>query len=141
VKSFLDTSVIVAAFWRDHRDHASSLRTFVGATPDNAACGIHSLAEVYATMTALPVRPQLGPEQAYLFVQQMMERLAVTALDASEYMGAIRDLSDRRFGGGRVYDALLLACARKVQAEVIYTWNVKHFAQLAPDLADRIRTP
>ena len=141
MKSFLDTSVIVAAFWRDHRDHAPSLRTFVAANPEDTACGIHSLAEVYATMTALPVRPLLSTEQAYLFVEQMMERLTVAALDASEYMSVIRELSDRRFVSGRVYDALLLACARKVQAEVIYTWNVQHFAQLAPDLAGRIRTP
>jgi hypothetical protein len=34
-----------------------------------------------------------------------------------------------------------LACAREIQAERIYTWNVKHFQMVAPDLAGRIATP
>ena len=63
------------------------------------------------------------------------------ALDEAEYLGAIRELADRGVSGGRVYDALLLACARKSQAGTIYTWDLKHFRQLAPDIADRIRTP
>jgi predicted nucleic acid-binding protein len=105
------------------------------------ACGIHSLAEVYAVMTALPVRPSLAAEQVYLFVEQIPERLTVVTLQQSDYLKAIRELAERRLANGRVYDALLLACARKSKAETIYTWNLKHFRQLAPDLADRIRTP
>ena len=141
MKAFLDTSVMIAAFWGDHADHDASLQTFVGASRETGACGIHSLAEVYATMTALPVRPLLAPEQVFLFVQQITERLTTIVLDPAEYLEAIRGLSDHGVAGGRVYDALLLACARKVGAETIYTWNVKHFRQLAPDLASRIRTP
>jgi predicted nucleic acid-binding protein len=141
VKAFLDTSVMIAAFWGDHADHDASLRVFAEATLQTAACGMHSLAEVYATMTALPVRPLLAPEQVYLFVQQISERLSTVGLQEAEYLKTIRELADRGFASGRVYDALLLACARKSQAETIYTWNVKHFRQIAPDLADRIRTP
>jgi predicted nucleic acid-binding protein len=40
-----------------------------------------------------------------------------------------------------IFDALLLACARKSHAERIYTWNEKHFRMVAPDLADRITNP
>jgi hypothetical protein len=32
----------------------------------HSACGIHSLAEVYAVMTALPVKPMIPREQALL---------------------------------------------------------------------------
>ena len=139
--AFLDTSVMVAALWGDHPCHAASLSVFVEAGRQTGACGIHSLAEVYAVMTALPARPPLVPEQAFLLVEQIPQRLAIVALDEAEYRNAIRDLADRGLGGGRVYDALLLACARKCRAETIYTWNAKHFRQIAPDLASRIRTP
>jgi predicted nucleic acid-binding protein len=132
---------MVAAFWGDHADHESSLRVFVKATRETGACGIHSLAEVYATMTALPVRPMLAPEQVFLFVQQIPERLTTVTLKEWEYLETIRASAEKRFGTGRIYDALLLTCARKSKAETIFTWNVKHFRQLAPDLADRIRTP
>lgn len=133
--------MLVAAFWGDHKDHDVSLRIFTEVSRTTAACGIHSLAEVYATMTALPVRPVLAPEQVFLFVEQISERLTIIALEETEYLSTIRELADHGLPGGRVYDALLLACARKSQAETIYTWNVKHFRQLAPDLANRIRTP
>jgi predicted nucleic acid-binding protein len=43
--------------------------------------------------------------------------------------------------GGIIYDALLAACAHKVNAERIYTWNVRHFKLVAPDLEARIMTP
>jgi predicted nucleic acid-binding protein len=43
--------------------------------------------------------------------------------------------------GERIYDALLLACARKSGADVIYTFNSRHFIRVAPDLTDRIQAP
>ena len=141
MKVFLDTSVVIAAFWGDHRDHDASLRVFAEANRKTGACGIHSLAEVYATMTVLPVRPLLAPEQVFLLVEQITERLATVVLDEAEYLQTLRESAERRLSSGRVYDALLLACARKCQAETIYTWDLKHFRQIAPDLADRIRTP
>src|ERR1039457_815216 len=79
VNAFLDTSVMVAAFWGDHPSHDASLQIFAEANRQTGACCIHSLAEVYATMTALPVRPALAPEQVFLFVQQISERLTAVA--------------------------------------------------------------
>ena len=66
----------------------------------------------------------------------------VAALDGSEYLDVVRRTAQRGFEGGRVYDALLLfSCARKFEADRVYTWNLADFQQLAPELADRIRTP
>jgi predicted nucleic acid-binding protein len=141
MKGFLDTSVLIAAFWGDHENHETSLSLLEQARKENWSCGIHSLAEVYAVMTALPVRPILAPDQVALFVEQIPERLSVVSLDETEYRRAIQDAADRGMVSGRIYDALLLACARKARARTIYTWNLKHFRQIAPDLAERIRTP
>jgi predicted nucleic acid-binding protein len=132
---------MVAAFWGDHVHHDSSLQIFAKMSRETGACAVHSLAEIYATMTALPVRPLLAPEQVFLFVEQIPERLTTIALQHAEYLSTIRDLADRRLASGRVYDALVLACARKCRAETIYTWNLKHFRQLAPGVAGSIRTP
>ena len=43
--------------------------------------------------------------------------------------------------GGGIYDALLGHCALKAKAEIIYTWNVKHFKRLGPEIAGRVTTP
>jgi hypothetical protein len=62
-------------------------------------------------------------------------------LTGEEYFGAIEHAAERGFTSGRIYDALLLRCAGKVKADIIYTWNLKHFRMIDPRLADRIRTP
>lgn len=141
MKEFFDTSVLVAAFWGGHRDHAASIKLLGTANKKHSTCAMHTLAEVYAAMTALPIRPILPPEQVMLFVQEVRDRLTLVSLDESEYFETIQQAANAGFTSGRVYDALLLRCAVKVKAQTIYTWNLKHFQAIAPGLAARIRTP
>jgi predicted nucleic acid-binding protein len=141
VKAFLDTSVLVASFLSDHVHHQASLQVFAPATPKEAACSLHTLAEVFAVLSSLPVKPQIAPEQAALFVDEANKRLKAVSLSAEEYYETIRAAAEQGITGGRIYDALLLQCARKCKAETIYTWNLKHFQAIAPDLAKRTRTP
>lgn len=99
------------------------------------------MAEVYATMTALPLTPAIPPEQALLFLEEIRDRLTTVTLDSNEYFQAMRTSADRGLLSGQVYDALLLHCAAKSKARAIYTWNLRHFHTIAPELGDRIRTP
>jgi predicted nucleic acid-binding protein len=138
---FFDTSVLVAAFWSGHPCHEASVRLFGKANPKRSAASVHTLAEVYSVMTALPVKPALPPEVVMLFVREVRERLTLVTLSAPEYFAAIQKAASQGFTGGRIYDALLLRCAAKLNANPIYTWNLKHFQSLAPELAERIRTP
>lgn len=141
MKEFFDTSVLVASFWSGHRDHDVSLRRLAAANKQKSACSLHTLAELYATMTALPVKDVIPPDQALLFVQEVRDRCTVIALNESEYCETIEQAAERGFASGRIYDALLLRCAAKTKAEVIYTWNVKHFKAIDPKQTDKIRTP
>jgi predicted nucleic acid-binding protein len=102
---------------------------------------MHTMAEVYATMTALPVKPPIPPEQAVLFIGEIRTRLALISLEEEEYYGVIQDAAERGLSSGRIYDALLLRCAAKTKAETIYTWNLKHFERVAPELTLRMRNP
>jgi predicted nucleic acid-binding protein len=141
MKAFFDTSVLVAVFWGDHVHHGPSLKALASAQRESSACGVHSLAEVYRALTKLPVRPLLPPEQVFLFVEELPARLTLVGLDQAEYISTIRQVAERKLAGSLVYDALLLACARKWEAKTIYTWNANHFREVAPDLASSIRTP
>jgi len=141
MKEFFDTSVLIASFWGGHVHHQASVARLGAANKKQSACGVHSLAEVYAVMTALPVKPLIPPEQALLFVEEVRNRLNLVSLNGEEYFAAIERTAARAFGGGRVYDALLLACAAKSGARTIYTWNLKHYQALAPELSSQIRTP
>lgn len=141
MKEFFDTSVLIAAFWGGHPDHETSLGLVAGANKKKSACALHSLAEVYAGMTALPVKQVILPDQALLFVQEVRDRCTVVALDENEYYDTIAQAAGRGFTSGRIYDALLLRCAAKVKAELVFTWNLKHFRTIDPRQAGRIRTP
>lgn len=92
-------------------------------------------------MSALPVKPLIPPEQVFLFIQEMRQRLTPISLDPSEYFDTIQKSADGGLTSGRIYDALLLSCAAKAKAQVIYTWNLKHFHSIAPHLAPLIKTP
>jgi predicted nucleic acid-binding protein len=141
LKEFFDTSVLIAAFWRGHANHYASIKQFASADKNHSSCATHTLAEVYATMTALPVKPLIPPEQVLLFVEEVRNRLTLVLLEPDEYYETIRRAADRGLTSGRIYDALLLSCATKSKAEVIYTWNLKHFHSIAPELAPYMRTP
>jgi len=141
MKEFFDTSVLIGAFWRGHPHHEASLNLFSAANKRKSSCAMHTLAEVYATMTALPVKDVIPPDQALLFVEEVRDRLTVVTLTEEEYYTTIEQAAALHFTSGRIYDALLLRCAAKVKAETIYTWNLKHFRAISPTLADRIQTP
>jgi predicted nucleic acid-binding protein len=74
-------------------------------------------------------------------VETFLQRLTTVALSADDHLETLRRTANLGYSGGMIYDALHLACARKIDAEQIFTWNVRHFRVVAPDLADRIVTP
>ena len=141
MKEFFDTSVLVAAFHRGHVHHGPSIKRLAQADATHSACAIHTFAELYATMTALPVKPLIPPEQVFLFIQEARQRLSPVSLDPEEYYDTIQKASERGLASGRIYDALLLSCAAKSEAQIIYTWNLRHFQSIAPHLASLIQTP
>jgi predicted nucleic acid-binding protein len=141
VKSFFDTSVLVAAFLEDHEHHERSFSLFASADRKTGSCGAHSLAELYATLTRLPGKFRLSADQALLFLDSVCERLEVVSLDAREYQLAIREAATAGVVGGTIYDALLARCALKAHVVKVYTWNVAHFQRLGTEIAGKVRTP
>jgi predicted nucleic acid-binding protein len=141
VKRFLDTSVLVAVFYGDHPAHEAAIQCYRDATPRTAFCAAHSVAELYAVMTRLPVRPAISPEQCMLFVNDLRERFTLVQLTGAEYVATAASAAKGGLPGGKIYDALILACARKAAAEMVYTLNAKDFERIAPDLAGRIQLP
>ncbi len=138
---FFDSSVIVSAAHRSDLRYPISLECLSTASRETACCGAHSLAEVFSVLTGRP-RPLRVPIPAALaLLEQMRERMQTIALNEDEYFEVVRASAKAGRMGGIIFDALLLACARKAGAETIYTWNARHFRLVAPDLAGRIVEP
>ena len=141
MKVFFDTSVLLPVFYADHPRHEESVAVFRAENKRQSACAAHSAAELYATLTRLPVRPRIAADQAMLFIESLRERVTIVSLDGDDYLETLLEISQRQLIGGVVYDAVTAACARKVRASVLYTWNPADFERLQIDRGPVIRTP
>ncbi len=105
--------------------------------------GQHSIAEVFAALTRLPVQPQIHPmEAACIITDNIMPHFEVVPLGKEDYLKAIDIMASSGWSGAKIYDALLLQCAASCAADRIYTFNLADFRQLAPPaLQDKICAP
>jgi hypothetical protein len=101
----------------------------------------HSLAEIYAVLTGRSGKERIASGAAMLFIGDVNERLTPVSLTGSEYLEALRASAALRLAGGAIHDAILGHCARKCEAEAIYTWNPRDFVRLGAEIADRVKTP
>lgn len=141
MRAFLDTSVLVAAFYGDHEHHDSSIELLLRYRKHEACCAAHSLAEVYASLTGMPGKNRATSDEAMLFLGNIRDRLSLVALTEAEYFEIVEASAAAAVTGGGIYDAVLAHCALKAGAKTIYTWNVKHFKRLGPEIAKRVTTP
>jgi predicted nucleic acid-binding protein len=141
---FCDTSVLVAACIRQHPhyERARPILVSVAAGKEQGVISAHSLAEAYSALTSVPVVPRILPSEAREIVSvNIRSRFQLVAVTSDMYERAMEVCARRGLGGGKIYDALLIECARQSQADRIYTFNLGDFRRLAPDLADRIAAP
>ena len=132
---FFDTTVLVAASEQSHPRYAQArpalLRVATGQ--DKGFIGLHSIAEVFAVLTRLPVRPRIHPiEAARLVTENILPRFEVVSLGKEEYLVALQEMASGGWLGAKIYDALLLRCAAKCPVERIYTFHPGDLQPFAP---------
>ncbi|MEK6673683.1 MAG: PIN domain-containing protein [Nitrospirota bacterium] len=128
-----DTSVLVAAIVKAHPLHERAVSWLKRAKIGEVVMAIssHTLAELYAVLTTLPVSPRISPDMAWRLINENIEKTAtVVSLSPDDYTDTIRQLKDRGLSGGIVYDALIFKAAVKSGAEVLLTLNAADFTRL-----------
>ena len=142
---FFDTTVLVAASEQSHPHYAQARPALlrVAAGQDKGFIGLHSIAEVYAALTRLPVQPRIHPVEAALIVtNNILPHFEVIALGHEDYLEALNTMASGGWIGAKICDALLLRCAARCAVERIYTFNLGDFKQLAPaGLQEKICAP
>ena len=141
MKAFLDSSVLVAAFYANHQFHPPSIDLLLRFRRKEACCGAHSLGEIYSSLTGRTGRERVSGDEAMLFLGDVRQRLTIVDLDDREYFNALEASAALGIAGGAIYDALLAHSALKAKAQVIYTWNAKDFTRLGPEIAARVKVP
>jgi predicted nucleic acid-binding protein len=141
VKAFFDTSALVPVFFEDHPRHERSFGLFSSQRKSAACTGAHCLAEFYSTATGLLGRKQASPQNAWQFLNAIRERLTIIILDEADYVAVLDEAVQGGISGGAIYDALIARFALKAKAQIIYTWNARHFQRFGPEIAARVREP
>ena len=147
MKLFFDTSVLVAAMVTAHPQHgpaAAALARVVSGGKDKGNVCCHSLAELYAVLTRLPLSPAIHPAEAHRLIEEnVITHFRLVPLVAEDYRESLRALSGAGWAGALIYDALLLRAAERSGAEAVFTFNTAHFQRLAhtPELRARIISP
>jgi predicted nucleic acid-binding protein len=144
VSVLLDTSVLVAAMVESHPAHARAL-PWLQRVQDGTEVGLvaaHSLAELYAILTTLPVQPHIPPVVARQLIQHnVLNRFEVVVLSDEDYVTVIDHLSDLGIAGGATYNALILYAATRANADQVVTLDERDFRRVYPGLADKIVPP
>lgn len=144
MKILLDTSVLVAALVEPHPQHSRALPWLKKAKAEafELVVSSHTIAELYAVLTTLPVSPRITPGLAWRLIHESVEPSAsVVSLTSTDYLTTIKRMSDIGLSGGAVYDALIVKAAQKSEAERILTFNVRDFKRIWPEGGARIAAP
>jgi predicted nucleic acid-binding protein len=144
VKIFLDTSVLVASSIEHHEHYPRALALLerIHEERDKPYTGAYNLTEIFAVLTRLPLSPRISPaEAAAILKDNILAQFEIVTLTAKEHCDWILSLGRKEICGGGIYDALAIRYAEKISADQIFTFNIRHFRELGPHLADRISAP
>jgi len=144
VRILLDTSVLVAGMVESHPAHERAFPRLqrVKAGEDSGVVAAHSVAELYAILTTLPIRPRVSPTDARRLIERnVLDTCQIVPLSDADYADVISHLASTGVAGGATYDALILHAATKVEVEEIVTLNERDFRRVYPALSDKISAP
>lgn len=127
-----DTNCIVALVAPQHEHHERAISEMERRLDDGETLVIamHTLVETYAVLTRLPTpyRPSPSDSRALLEANFSPDIAEVVTLSTDGYLRLIHEAPDGNISGGRIYDAVIAACARAGGVETLLTFNERHFA-------------
>jgi predicted nucleic acid-binding protein len=135
VKVFFDTSVLVAASEQGHPHYGQALPALrrVTGRKDQGFMSVHSIAEMYAALTRLPVQPRIHPAEAVrIITDNILPHFEAVPIRKKDYVEVLKLVGNGGWSGAKIYDALLMGCAARCDADRIYTFNLADFRVLAP---------
>jgi predicted nucleic acid-binding protein len=144
VSVFLDTSVLVAGlvdFGPQSAPAQSLLHAVAEKRVQAPGTAWHCCLEFFSVATRLPPEFRVTPSDAAVLLQEeVLSRMAVHDLPATDRVSMLRAAARDAIGGGRIYDAHIAEVARAAGANVVVTDNRRHFLS-ALRYGLRVETP
>ena len=136
VRIALDSSYLIALLCEWHAQHHRTLRSYQHWHDRDAQIilPVHAILECYTVLTRMPPPYRLPPDIArQTIVENFAGSAVVVGVKSGGFWERIESLARLGIGGGRVYDALIAWCGVDAGATLLLTWNLKHFAAIAPE--------
>lgn len=136
MKIFFDTSTLVAVLVREHPHHSRCEPWYRRVRQGRLQASIcaHTLAELYATLTVLPMRPLPSPAEVREVLRRSVEPFfEIAGLATADYVEALERVSGRLLRSGAIYDALIAVAAERLSATRLVTLNSGDFRRLIPE--------
>ncbi len=93
----------------------------------------HTIAELYAVLSTLPIKPRITPLIARKLIRENIEPISkFISLTPGEYNSVIKQMSESGLAGGIIYDALIAKVAQKSKVKRLLTLNIDHFNRAWP---------
>jgi predicted nucleic acid-binding protein len=143
MKVLFDTNILVASTIEAHPHHSISL-PWIQQVRNRIIQGYistHSIAELYAVMTRLPLAQPLNPQQIHELIVNNLESFHPVDLESNDYLEIIRNVAVLNITGGGIYDAIIAQAALKANVDMLLTMNSKHFTRLGENIARLVREP
>ncbi|MCL1493377.1 MAG: PIN domain-containing protein [Pseudanabaena sp. Salubria-1] len=143
MKVLFDTNVLVAATIEAHPNHAITL-PWIQKVRNKSIQGYistHSIAELYAVMTRLPLAQPLNSQQVHDVIVNNLESFHPVDLESSDYLEIIRNVAKLNITGGGIYDAIIAQAALKANVDILLTMNSKHFTRLGEHISRLVTDP
>ena len=144
MKTLFDTSIIVSGIVESHPMHAQCLPWLQRAKAGEVECIVvsHTLAETYAVLTTLPVKPRISPLVAQRLIENNLQAIArIVPLTIADYWNTVQGMTKMGLSGGTVYDALIATVAQRLSVDKLLTLNADDFSRVWPQGKQVISTP
>jgi predicted nucleic acid-binding protein len=91
-----------------------------------------ALVEVYSVLTRFPPPLRVSPSEAWRLLERSFlgDATEVAALDAAAYRRLLSNAPRQGTAGGRIYDAVIVACALAAKVDALLTFNERQFRSL-----------
>ena len=136
MKILFDTSLIIAAVVESHPMHVRAFPWLKKAKAKDFELVVasHTIAETYAVLSTLPIKPRISPSVAWRLINENIVSISkIVSLTPAEYSFTIKQISELGLVGGITYDALIAKVAQKSKVKRMLTLNLEHFTRVWPD--------
>lgn len=126
---------MIAAIQQLHQDHRRAVAEVDRrlARGESMILASPTLVETYSVLTRVPPPNRLSPNAAWVALETTFLDAAteIVALDAAAYRDLLSSAPGQGTAGGRIYDAVIVACALAARVDTILTFNDRQFVPLA----------